>query len=106
MFSKTESVEEHIGSELRPKIEEEMKFERDTTKPIEQKFEKKLKSRVHKNVQKLLDKKELEFSFHVKEKREKIPEIEEVRKNIDEGEDAIAIYLKAGRAREAKKLKD
>jgi hypothetical protein len=34
----------------------------------------------------MLDKKKLEFSFEVKEVRDKIPEIEEVRETLDKGE--------------------
>lgn len=54
---------------------------------------------------KMVDQKRLDFSFEVKAKREKIPEIEEVKQTIDKGEEAIALYLKAGRLPEAQKLK-
>jgi len=53
----------------------------------------------------MLDKKKLEFSFEVKEVREKIPEIEEVRTTLDKGETAIGLYLKSGRVSEAAWLK-
>ena len=42
----------------------------------------------------------------MKNPRIKIPELDKLRKNIDEGEDAISIYLKAGWIGDAKKLKD
>ena len=54
----------------------------------------------------MVDEKRLEFQFEVKEPWLVIPEIEEARKNITEGEDAITLYLKAGKPKDAKKLKD
>jgi len=49
--------------------------------------------------------KELEFSFEIKKKREKFQDIEEIRDTIDLGEEAIALYLKAGKIAEAKEVK-
>ena len=44
-------------------------------------------------MQKMLDKKKLEFSFEVKTVRDKIPELEDVRETLERGETAIALLL-------------
>jgi hypothetical protein len=105
MFNKTVSVEEHVEKEVRPLVEQEIEIEKKTLKPILTRQEKRKKERSDKKIMKMVNKKRLDFSFEVKTVREKIPEIEEVRNQIENGEDAIALYLKAGRIQEAHRLK-
>lgn len=102
MFKKNESVEEYVAETIKPEVAKEEAIEARAAKPVKTRQERRVTERRHK---KMIEKKKMEFSFEVKEKREKIPEIEEVKETIDKGEDAISLYLKAGRYQEAKKLK-
>jgi hypothetical protein len=53
----------------------------------------------------LIDQKKLELSFEVKQVREKIPEIEEVRQSIEKGDLTIQVFQKMGKHKDAQKLK-
>lgn len=56
-------------------------------------------------MQRMLDKKKLEFSFEVKSVRDKIPEIEEVKETLAKGETAVELLIKTGNFAEANRLK-
>ena len=105
MFTKEAGVTDYVESNIRPKVEKETQIEEELSKPVQSRREKRMKIKQDKKIMKMVDQKRLELSFEVKEVRDKIPEIEEVRATIDKGEEAIALYLKAGRPAEAKKLK-
>lgn len=66
----------------------------------------KTKLKKEKAIRKYIKSKELEFSFEVKQDRQIFPEIEEIKVQITKGDEAVALFLRAGKMKEAKELKN
>lgn len=93
MFNKDKSVEDFVAKTIRPVIEEEQRKEEDLAKPIQTWKERWFHIKEDRKMQKMLDKKKLEFSFEVKIVWDKIPELEDVWETLERGETAIALLL-------------
>ena len=106
MFDKNNSVEEYVKKTIKEDIKNTpVEENKSTLESMISPTQQKVKDKFEKKIEKFVKSKELEFSFEVKKEREKFKEIEEIRKTIDQGEEAIAIYLKAGKIAEAKQIK-
>jgi hypothetical protein len=106
MFDKNNSVEEYVEKNIKKEVEKVQKQEEralaSAKAPLSQNKQKK---RFEKKVQKYMKMKENEFSFEVKKVRLKYPEIEEIKNNISNGEEAIELFMRSGKVSEAKQLK-
>lgn len=86
MFNKNQSIEDYVAKNIKPEVEKEIKLEEKINQPVKTKKEKINYLKQERKYQKLIDQKKLELSFEVKAVREKIPEIEEVRSQLDKGD--------------------
>jgi tetratricopeptide (TPR) repeat protein len=98
MFDKNNSVEDYVKRTIKDEIAK-------TKREEESKGYSVVTPNQNKRIQKFINKKELEFSFEVKKKKEKFPEIEEIRETIAKGDEAIELYARTGKIAEARKLK-
>lgn len=117
MFDKNNSVEEYLEKTIKDDLSDdeakkvnlkEKKRRNKLKSPLENLIspaQKKVEDKFEKKIKKFMKSKELEFSFEIKKEREKFQDIEEIRDTIDLGEEAIALYLKAGKIAEAKEIK-
>lgn len=106
MFDKNKSVEEYVERNIKKEVQkiqkQEEEYQSKSNLPVPQNKQKK---RFEKQIKKYMKIKQNEFSFEVKKKRDKFPELEEIKENINKGEEAVELFLRTGKQNEAKQLK-
>lgn len=115
MFDKKNWVQDYVEQNIQKEVEKVQKLEEKAlqskikqNKGLNQKIlykDEKSKMRKEKAIRKYIQSKELEFSFEVKQNREKFPEIEEIKAQISQGDEAVALFVRAGKISEARELK-
>ena len=105
MFDKNNSVEEYVKKTIKDEVGKVQKIDTMSALEVLTPNQKKRKEKFEKKIGKFVKSKELEFSFEVRQDKEKIPEIEDIRKTIEKGEQAIQLYAQSGKMAEARQLK-
>lgn len=101
--AKTSTMEEFVKRTIKSEMAKSKIEEKKGGREIVTANQKK-KDSFQSKVQRYIKSKEIDFSFEVKTVREKFPEIEEIRETIQQGEEAIELYAKLGKAAEARQL--